>query len=112
MATGSTRPASAFVRHLASRSNEKPFLLMLLCEREIRSHWFKTGSPKFLIDTLMNRGAPTLPLGKLHRLVACLFTAIMAETCIHRWSLPTASVSRVVGSGGLASVQRAGDERG
>ena len=32
---------------------------MLLCEREFRSHWFETGSPRFLINTLIERGVPT-----------------------------------------------------
>ena len=27
--------------------------------REFKAHWFETGSPKFLIDTLLRRGVPT-----------------------------------------------------
>ena len=34
-------------------------VLLLLREREFRSHWFETGSPKFLVNTLIERGVPT-----------------------------------------------------
>ena len=30
-----------------------------LTSREFKAHWFETGSPKFLIDTLLRRGVPT-----------------------------------------------------
>ncbi len=37
-----------------------PFdILLLLRQREFKAHWFETGSPKFLIDTLLRRGVPT-----------------------------------------------------
>ena len=40
-----------------------PFdILLLFEEREFKAHWFETGSPKFLIDTLLRRGFPTLDL--------------------------------------------------
>ena len=40
-----------------------PFdILLLLRQREFKAHWFETGSPKFLIDTLLRRGVPTLDL--------------------------------------------------
>ena len=40
-----------------------PFdILLLFSEREFKAHWFETGSPKFLIDTLLRRGIPTLDL--------------------------------------------------
>ena len=48
------------------RGEEKlynPFdILLLFRQREFKAHWFETGSPKFLIDTLMRRGVPTLEL--------------------------------------------------
>ena len=38
-----------------------PFdILLLFRQREFKAHWFETGSPKFLIDTLLRRGVPTL----------------------------------------------------
>ena len=40
-----------------------PFdILLLFHSRRFKAHWFETGSPKFLIDTLMRRGVPTLDL--------------------------------------------------
>ena len=40
-----------------------PFDILLLFRlREFKAHWFETGSPKFLIDTLLRRGVPTLDL--------------------------------------------------
>ena len=37
-----------------------PFdILLLFDSREFKAHWFETGSPKFLIDTLLRRGVPT-----------------------------------------------------
>ena len=40
-----------------------PFdILLLFRQREFKAHWFETGSPKFLIDTLLRRGVPTLDL--------------------------------------------------
>ena len=40
-----------------------PFdILLLFDSRRFKAHWFETGSPKFLIDTLMRRGVPTLEL--------------------------------------------------
>ena len=37
-----------------------PFdILLLFRQRRFRAHWFETGSPKFLIDTLLRRGVPT-----------------------------------------------------
>ncbi len=40
-----------------------PFdILLLLRQRRFKAHWFETGSPKFLIDTLLRRGVPTLDL--------------------------------------------------
>ena len=48
------------------RGNEKvynPFdVLLLFRSREFRAHWFETGSPKFLVDTLMRRRVPSLDL--------------------------------------------------
>ena len=34
-------------------------ILLLFRQREFKAHWFETGSPKFLIDTLLRRGVPT-----------------------------------------------------
>ena len=34
-------------------------VLMLLSERRFKSHWFETGSSRFLVDTLIERGIPT-----------------------------------------------------
>ena len=49
------------------RGEEKvynPFdILLLFRQREFKAHWFETGSPKFLIDTLLRRGVPTPDLG-------------------------------------------------
>ena len=40
-----------------------PFdILLLFDSREFNAHWFETGSPRFLIDTLLRRGIPTLDL--------------------------------------------------
>ena len=37
-----------------------PFdILLLFQQRKFKAHWFETGSPKFLIDTLLRRGVPT-----------------------------------------------------
>ena len=48
------------------RGKEKvynPFDILLLFRlREFKAHWFETGSPRFLIDTLLRRGVPTLDL--------------------------------------------------
>ena len=48
------------------RGKEKvynPFdILLLFRQREFKAHWFETGSPRFLIDTLLRRGVPTLEL--------------------------------------------------
>ena len=41
-----------------------PFdVLKLLKNREFDNYWFETGSPSFLVDTLMERAVPTLRLG-------------------------------------------------
>ena len=40
-----------------------PFnILLLFSQRQFKAHWFETGSPKFLIDTLLRRSIPTLDL--------------------------------------------------
>ena len=40
-----------------------PFdILLLFDSRRYKAHWFETGSPRFLIDTLLRRGVPTLDL--------------------------------------------------
>ena len=40
-----------------------PFdILLLFDSRRFKAHWFETGSPKFLIDTLLRRGVPALDL--------------------------------------------------
>ena len=40
-----------------------PFdILLLFRQREFKAHWFETGSPRFLVDTLLRRGVPTLDL--------------------------------------------------
>ena len=40
-----------------------PFdILLLFDSRRFKAHWFETGSPKFLIDTLLRRGVPSLDL--------------------------------------------------
>ena len=40
-----------------------PFdILLLFDSREFEAHWFETGSPSFLVDTLLRRGIPTLDL--------------------------------------------------
>ena len=48
------------------RGKEKvynPFdILLLFDSHEFKAHWFETGSPKFLTDTLLRRGVPTLDL--------------------------------------------------
>ena len=43
-----------------------PFdILLLFRQRRFRAHWFETGSPKFLIDTLIRRGVPTPDLDRM-----------------------------------------------
>ena len=43
-----------------------PFdILLLFRQREFKAHWFETGSPKFLIDTLLRRGVSTLDLDSM-----------------------------------------------
>ena len=45
---------------LGSEKVYNPYdVLMLLDEREFRAHWFETASPRFLIDTLIDRDVPT-----------------------------------------------------
>ena len=40
-----------------------PFdILLLFDSRRFKAHWFETGSPRFLVDTLLKRGVPTLDL--------------------------------------------------
>ena len=39
-------------------------VLLLLHTRRFKAHWFETGSPRFLVDTLMERGVPTPELGR------------------------------------------------
>ena len=40
-----------------------PFdILLLFDSRRFKAHWFETGSPRFLTDTLLRRGVPTLEL--------------------------------------------------
>ena len=39
-------------------------VLRLLRTREFKAHWFETGSPKFLVDTLIERGTPTPQLSQ------------------------------------------------
>ena len=40
-----------------------PFDVLLLFDtREFKAHWFETGTPKFLIDTLLSRGFGAPPL--------------------------------------------------
>ncbi len=37
-----------------------PFdILLLFRQRKFKAHWFETGSPKFVIDTVLRRGIPT-----------------------------------------------------
>ena len=38
-------------------------VLMLMHERCFKPHWFRTGTPKFLVDTLIERAVPTVSLG-------------------------------------------------
>ena len=38
-------------------------ILLLFNERRFGAHWFETGTPKFLIDTLIERAVPTVSLG-------------------------------------------------
>ena len=40
-------------------------VLLLFDERRFKPYWFQTGTPKFLIDTLMSRGVPTASLGSV-----------------------------------------------
>ena len=40
-----------------------PFDILLLFDtREFENHWFETGTPTFLVETLLRRGAPTIDL--------------------------------------------------
>ena len=51
------------------RGEEKvynPFdILLLFRQREFKAHWFETGSPRFLIDTLLRRGVASPELGRM-----------------------------------------------
>ena len=43
-----------------------PFdILLLFQERLFRSYWFETGTPTFLVETLLRRGAPTVGLDRM-----------------------------------------------
>ena len=43
-----------------------PFdILLLFRERLFRSYWFETGTPTFLVETLLRRGAPTVGLDRM-----------------------------------------------
>ena len=67
------RPATGtfdFAPHPAGRSHEtqaphrypdlNPFAILLLFRtRRFDAHWFMTGTPKFLVDTLIGRGVET-----------------------------------------------------
>ena len=47
-------------RWLGKDSVYNPFdVLLLFRQRRFKAHWFETGSPKFLIDTLLSRRMPT-----------------------------------------------------
>ena len=43
-----------------------PFdILLLFREREFRPYWFETGTPTFLVETLLRKGLPTLALDRM-----------------------------------------------
>ena len=43
-----------------------PFdILLLFREREFRPYWFETGTPTFLVETLLRRGVPTVGLDRM-----------------------------------------------
>ena len=43
-----------------------PFdILLLFREREFRSYWFETGTPTFLVETLLREGLPTLEMDRM-----------------------------------------------
>ena len=43
-----------------------PFDILLLFDtREFRSYWFETGTPTFLVETLLRRGVPTVGLDRM-----------------------------------------------
>ena len=51
-------------RWLGDENVYNPFDVLLLFDtRRFKAHWFETGTPKFLIDTLVRRHVPTLDLG-------------------------------------------------
>ena len=60
------------------RGNEKvynPFDILLLFDtREFKAHWFETGSPTFLIDTLRRRGVSAVSLDSMMASEALLST--------------------------------------
>ena len=68
------------------RGEEKvynPFdILLLFRQREFKAHWFETGSPKFLIDTLLRRGVPTPDLGGMVGSEALLSTFDVDEMAV------------------------------
>jgi len=60
-----------------------PFdILLLLDEGEFRAHWFETGSPKFLIDELRQRGVPSIDLDGMTTSEALLSTFDVDEMAV------------------------------
>ena len=57
-------------------------VLLLLDEREFRAFWFETGSPRFLIDTLRQRGVPSIALDGMTTTEALLSTFDVDELAI------------------------------
>ncbi len=68
------------------RGDEKvynPFdVLLLFRSREFKAHWFETGSPKFLVDTLMRRRVPSIDLDGMVGNEALLSTFDVDEMAI------------------------------
>ena len=60
-----------------------PFdILLLFDSRRFKAHWFETGSPRFLIDTLRRRGVPSIDLDGMTTSEALLSTFDVDEMTV------------------------------
>ena len=60
-----------------------PFdILLLFDSRRFKAHWFETGSPRFLIDTLRRRGVPSIDLDGMTTSEALLSTFDVDEMAV------------------------------
>ena len=68
---------------LGDKRMYNPFdILLLFRQREFKAHWFETGSPKFLIDTLLRHGFPSIDLDGMVTTEALLSSFDIEEIAI------------------------------